>query len=180
MELSRRTFAKTLAASMAALTVPPGVLYASEPQEGLGISHAADAIHREAAIKATPARIYAALTEAKQFDGVTTLSAAMKSMTLKDTPSVISNEPGGAFALFGGYVSGRQIELVPNTRIIQVWRAGSWPAGAYSLVSWKLTASAAATILSMDHSGFPASEVQHLAEGWRDNYFAPLIKYLGS
>ena len=129
-------------------------------------------------IKATPARVYAALTEAKQFDGVARLSDAMKTMPLKDNPSVISNEVGGAFALFGGYVTGRQIELVPGTRVVQAWRAGSWKPGDYSLVTWRLAAQGAGTRLTLDHAGFPPGEAQHLAEGWQLNYFVPLAKYL--
>ena len=64
----------------------------------------------------------AALTDAKQFDGVAKLSAAMKAMSGSSTPSAISAVAGGTFALFGGYITGRQIELVPNARIVQVWR----------------------------------------------------------
>jgi uncharacterized protein YndB with AHSA1/START domain len=178
MSVTRREFAARLAASLSALTLPATLLRAAKPQAELGISHSADSIHQERVIKASPARVYAALTDAKQFDGVAKLSDAMKTMSLKDNPSVIGKEPGGTFALFGGYVTGRQIELVADTRIVQVWRAGSWPSGAFSLVTWKLAAEGNGTRLTLDHAGFPAGTVQHLAEGWRDNYYAPLIKYL--
>lgn len=178
MPVSRRSFAKTITFSAAALAIPRAFVRAGEPQGDLGVLHTADSIHQESVINATPARVYAALTDAKQFDGVAKLSAAMKSMSPKDAPSVISKEAGGTFALFGGYVTGRQIELMPNARIVQVWRAGSWPAGAYSLVTWKLTAEGPGTRLTMDQTGFPAGTAQHLAEGWRDNYYKPLSAYL--
>ncbi len=129
-------------------------------------------------IKAAPSLVYAALTAAKQFDGVAKFSDAMKNMSLKDNPSVISNEVGGAYALFGGYVTGRQIELVPGVRIVQVWRAGSWKPGQYSLVTWQLTPQSAGTRLMLDHAGFPSGTAQHLAEGWKLNYYEPLAKYL--
>jgi activator of HSP90 ATPase len=178
--LDRRTFAKTVAASAAALAVPDQLLHGAEMQGDLGIMHNAAAIHREAVIKATPARIYAALTEAKQFDGVYKLSNAAKTMPATTGPSAISKEPGGTFALFGGYITGRQIELVPNSHIVQVWRSAGWPAGDYSLVVWNITAAGDSTKLSLDHTGFPAAEAEHLAQGWRDNYFVPLIKYVSS
>jgi len=125
MPVSRRSFAQTMTLSAAALAMPRAYLRAADPQDDLGISHTADSIHQESVLRGTPAQVYAALTDAKQFDGVAKRSAAMRSMSLKDTPSVISTEAGGTFALFGGYVTGRQIELVPNVRIVQVWRAGS-------------------------------------------------------
>jgi hypothetical protein len=35
-------------------------------------------------------------------------------MHLGDKPTEISREVGGAFTLFGGYIIGRHVELVPN------------------------------------------------------------------
>ena len=81
--------------------------------------------------------------------------------------------------MFGGYVTGRQVELVQDTRIVQVWRAGSWKPGEYSLVKFELTAQGANTKLTLDHTGFPKGEAQHLADGWKGNYFEPLAKLLG-
>lgn len=180
MPLTRRSFAKRLTTSAVVLAIPRALVREAEPQSDLGISHTAVSIHQESLLKATPVRVYAALTDAGQFDGVAKLSAAMKSMSLNSNPSVISADAGGAFALFGGYVSGRQIELVPNTRIVQVWRAGSWKAGEYSLVRFELTGQGSNTKLTLDHTGFPEGEAQHLAEGWLGNYFQPLAKYLSS
>lgn len=179
MQLTRRSFAKSVAALLASLGVPPGLLLAAEPQSGLGISHTADSIRQEGFFKASPARLYAALTVARQFDGIVKLSDAMKTMPLKHTPSVIGTQAGSAFALFGGYITGRQIELVPNTRIVQVWRAGSWKAGDYSLVKFEFSGGRSTTNLVLTHTGFPAGEAQHLAEGWKGNYFEPLAKFLG-
>ena len=180
MSLTRRSFAQTLTVSAAALVLPRTLLATTDAQSDLGISHTADAIHQQSVIAASPARVYAALTDAKQFDGVVKLSAAMKTMAGSPTPSVISQDAGGAIALFGGYITGRQIELVPNTRIVQVWRAGSWTAGDYSIVRFVLGAEGSGTRVTLDHTGFPAGQAQHLAEGWQENYLQPLAKYLAS
>jgi len=180
MSQTRRSFAKTLTASAAALTIPGALFRDEKGQADLGISHTATAIHQESLISATPDRVYAALTDANQFDGVVKLSDATKSMSLPKTPSVISKAVGGTFALFGGYLTGWQIELVPMERIVQVWRAGSWKPGEYSLVRFVIAAAGSQTKLTLDHTGFPADQAQHLAEGWIGNYFQPLAKYLAS
>jgi activator of HSP90 ATPase len=177
--LTRRAFTARLATSITALGTTPGLLLGVRSRSDLGIYHTADSIHQEKLIKASPVRVYSALTDAKQFDGVAKLSAAMKSMALNSTPSMISKEVGGPFALFGGYLTGRQIELVQDSRIVQVWRAGSWKPGEYSLVKFELTPEGSSTKLTLDHTGFPAGTAQHLAEGWQMNYFEPLVKYLG-
>src|SRR6202521_1010929 len=88
------------------------------------ISRTAESIHQEPVIKASRKRIYEALTDAKQFDKVIQLSGVMQSMHLGDKAAEISREVGGAFTLFGGYITGRHVELVPNERIVQAWRTG--------------------------------------------------------
>jgi uncharacterized protein YndB with AHSA1/START domain len=143
------------------------------------ISHTAEAIHQEPIFKASRKRVYEALTDAKQFNGVVQLSGAMKSgIPPGAKPGEITREPGGAFSLFGGYVTGRQIELVPNERIVQAWRAGSWDPGIYSIAKFDLVEAGAGTKIVFDHTGFPKGKAEHLAEGWRINYWEPLEKFL--
>jgi activator of HSP90 ATPase len=144
------------------------------------ISHAAESIHQEPVFKASRKRVYEALTDAKQFDKVIQLSAAVKSgMAKAPNPPEISREAGGAFALFGGYISGRQIELVPNERIVQAWRVGSWDVGVYSIAKFALAEQGSGTKIVFDHTGFPKGDGEHLAEGWKINYWQPLEKFLG-
>ena len=45
---------------------------------------------------------------------------------------------GGAFTTFGKLIEGRNIELVPNQRIVQAWRPASWEPGLYSIVRFEL------------------------------------------
>jgi uncharacterized protein YndB with AHSA1/START domain len=146
-----------------------------------GISHTAESIHQEPIFKASRKRVYEALTDAKQFDKVVRLSAAMQSgMSPGAKATELSGQVGGAFALFGGYVTGRQIELVPNERIVQAWRAGGWNPGIYSIAKFELAEQGSGTKIVFDHTGFPEGRAQHLAEGWRTNYWEPLEKYLAT
>ena len=151
--------------------------WAKEAEEE--ISHTADAIHQEPVFKASRKRVYEALTDAKQFDKVIQMSAAVKSgMAKAPNPPEISREVGGAFALFGGYIFGRQLELVPNERIVQAWRVGSWDAGIYSIAKFALVEEGSGTKIVFDHTGFPKGDAEHLAEGWKINYWEPLGKLL--
>jgi uncharacterized protein YndB with AHSA1/START domain len=150
--------------------------FGQAPEE---ISHSAESIHLETVFKASRKRVYEALTDAKQFNKVTQLSAAVQSGMAPATPTAeIANAPGGAFSFFGGYVTGRNVELVPNERIVQAWRAGSWPPGIYSIVKFDLVEQGSDTKMVFDHTGFPKGEAEHLVEGWKTNYWAPLAKFL--
>ena len=145
-----------------------------------GILRAEEAIHQEPVFKASRKRVYEALTDASQFDKVVQLSAAMQGGGMKTgaAPVTVSREVGGAFAAFGGYISGRQVELVPNERIVQVWRAGSWDPGSYSIAKFVMVEQGAETRIKFDHTGFPKGQAEHLAEGWKVNYWEPLAKFL--
>jgi len=143
------------------------------------ISHTAESIHQEPVFKASRKRVYEALTDAKQFNKVVLLSTAMKSgMAPGSKPTEISPEAGGAFSLFGGYVTGRHIELVPNERIVQAWRAGGWDPGIYSIAKFDLLEQGSVTKVVFDHAGFPKGRAEHLAGGWKINYWEPLEKFL--
>ena len=123
--------------------------------------------------------MYEALTNAKQFQKVVLLSAAMKSgMVPPGKPAEISTESGGTFWLFGGYILGRHIELVPNERIVQAWRTAEWEPGSYSIAKFELAEQDEGTKIIFDHTGFPKGAGEHLAAGWKVNYWEPLEKSL--
>ena len=143
-----------------------------------GISHTAEAIHQEAVFTASRKRVYEALTDAKRFDRVIQFSGVMQSMHLPDKPAEISGEVGGAFTLFGGYITGRHVELVPNQRIVQAWRTGGWAPGVYSIAKFELVEQGSGTKIGFDHGGFPKGEAEVLASGWKAHYWEPLAKLL--
>jgi|SRR5580693_309505 activator of HSP90 ATPase len=140
---------------------------------GEEISRNAESIHQEVMFKASRKRVYEALTDAEQFTKVVRLSKAPGGPA-----AAISKEAGGAFSAFGGYITGRHIELVPNERIVQAWRAGGWEAGKYSIARFELKEQGEQTKLVFDHTGLPNGDAEHLLEGWNTNYWEPLRKYL--
>ncbi len=162
-----------IAFSGLALTSPEAWSAADEE-----ISRTAESIHQEPVFKANRKRAYEALTDAKQFDKVIQLSGVMQAMHLGDKPAEISREVGGSFALFGGYITGRHVELVPNERIVQAWRTGSWAPGVYSIAKFDLVEQGSGTKIVFDHTGFPKGDAEVLASGWKAHYWEPLAKLL--
>jgi len=122
-------------------------------------------IHEEVEFQVTPHRVYEALLDSKQFTA------------FSGVPGEIHREAGGAFSLFDGQILGRNVELVPDRRIVQAWRAASWPEGVYSIARFELEGRGSGTRLVFDHTGFPAGLRDSLASGWQAHYFGPLKKY---
>jgi len=145
------------------------------------ISHTAESIHQDVIFKASRKRVYEALTQAKEFDKVVRLSAAMQGgMPPGARPTEISTEVGGTFAIFAGHIIGLHLEFVPHERIVQAWRVVDWKAGDFSIAKFELVEQGAETKLVLEHKGFPKGLAEHLAEGWRINYWEPLAKMLGN
>jgi activator of HSP90 ATPase len=144
-----------------------------------GLLHNAEAIRQEVTLDASPQRVYEALTSSQDFDMITRLSDGAALLAAAGAkPTAISTEVGGEFTLFGGYITGRHVEMLPNERLVQAWRAGSWRAGEFSIVAFNLTAEDGKTRLKFEHRGFPNGNGASLAHGWHSHYWEPLAKFL--
>jgi activator of HSP90 ATPase len=147
-------------------------LCARTPQESMKqipstpVSDARTSLHQEVLLSAAAPRIYEALLDAKQF-------AAFSGM-----PAEIDRKAGGAFSMFGGLIEGRNVEITPNARIVQAWRPTHWEPSVYSIVRFDFKPQAAATLVILEHYGFPQGEYEHLYSGWTGHYFEPLKKFL--
>jgi predicted enzyme related to lactoylglutathione lyase/uncharacterized protein YndB with AHSA1/START domain len=124
-------------------------------------------IHQEVVFDAPASKLYQALVDATVFTKLTGAPAT-------GTPS-----EGATFTAFGGHVTGRNIELVDGKRVVQVWRAKTWPEGLYSIARFELRAEGSKTRLVFDHDGFPADMLDHLSAGWQANYWNALKKLEG-
>jgi activator of HSP90 ATPase len=136
-----------------------------EPQS-TGVEGLLTYLHQEIEIKSSRHRVYEALLDSKQF-------AAFTGM-----PAEIDRQPGGGFSTFGGLIGGRNVELIPDQRIVQAWRPTDWDPGVYTLVKFELKDWSSQTKLILDHTGFPEGNFRHLDSGWYLRYWEPLRTYL--
>jgi uncharacterized protein YndB with AHSA1/START domain len=174
--MNRRKMIIGTAITVGGMAVSPHEAFAVAGDE---ITHSSAAIHQRRVFNASPKRVYEALTDSTQFHKVTMLSDAMRGgMPAGAQPTAISSTVGGAFTLFGGVITGRHIELVPDTRLVQAWRDSDWKRGVFSLVKFELTPEGRGTALTFEHTGFPSADAAHLNAGWKSNYWEPLAKYL--
>ena len=181
--ISRRALTLTLAALPVGLVIaaePPAAPAKDESSAGAdGLSHTAEAIRQEVTLDASPQRVYQALTSTKDFDSITRLSDGAALLNAAGAkPTAISSEVGGSFTLFGGYITGRHLEMLPSERLVQAWRAGSWKTGGFSIAAFYLTAERGKTKVTFEHRGFPNGNGVSLAHGWHSHYWAPLAKFL--
>ncbi|MCX6169571.1 MAG: SRPBCC domain-containing protein [Ignavibacteriales bacterium] len=114
----------------------------------------------------TPKRIYDAWLNGKKHSAMTGASATS------------SNKIGGKFTAWDKYISGKNLELVPNKRILQAWRSTEFSKDhldSYLLI--KLEEVKNGTKVSIVHTEIPDGTGAAYKKGWKDFYFAPMKKY---
>jgi activator of HSP90 ATPase len=154
----------SLASDSSALAQAPQTM---EEKPATAANRTRTSLHEEIDLKSDPQHIYEVLLDAKQFKAFT------------GAPAEIDPKPGGAFSMFGGQIVGRNVELVPNQRIVQAWRPTHWDPGVYSIVEFELKPKGSGTLVVLEHKGFPEGDFDHLEWGWHAHYWEPLKKYFG-
>jgi activator of HSP90 ATPase len=141
-------------------------LAATPAQGASGNAASLTALREDEDFTASPHRVYQALLDEKHFSAFT------------GAPAKINPNEGGAMSLFGGAIVARNVELVPDKRVVQAWRDAAWAPGIYSMVKFELTPKGTGTHLVLDQTGFPAGQFSDLDSGWHEHYLAPMKKYL--
>jgi len=90
----------------------------------------------------------------------------------------MSGEVGAQVSAWDGYISGRNLELIPGERIVQSWRTTEF-AGEHedSVISIVLTEVGDSTLLTLEHSNVPDDKRSYEEGGWQSNYFEPMVAY---
>ena len=112
--------------------------------------------------KAPPHDVYEALMDSRKHSKFTGDKAS------------ISRKVGGKFSAFDGYSEGTNLELEPDNKIVQTWRASDWPEGHYSKVAFTFKEIPNGTRLSFVQTGIPEKQFNYISQGWRDYYWAPM------
>jgi activator of HSP90 ATPase len=123
-------------------------------------------IHQTVTFKVIPHEVYEALMDSK------------KHAAFSGGAARISREVGGEFMAYDDYITGRNIELVPDKKIVQDWRAVDWAEDYYSRITFELTPIPEGTRLDFTHEDLPEGTEEEFTQGWIDNYWEPMKKYL--
>jgi activator of HSP90 ATPase len=123
-------------------------------------------IRQTATFSASPHAVYEALMDAR------------KHAKFTGAPATTSRKVGGAFTAYGGALSGTNLELIPDKKIVQAWRADDWPAGHFSRATFALKNVKSGTQLSFYQSGVPDKEYAGVKQGWVEHYWTPMRKML--
>jgi uncharacterized protein YndB with AHSA1/START domain len=92
--------------------------------------------------------------------------------------AVMSDEVGAEVAAWDGYISGRNLALVPGERIVQSWRTTEFTdEHEDSIITVTLEEVADGTLLTLEHSKVPKDQRSYEEGGWQEHYFEPMKAY---
>lgn len=89
--------------------------------------------------------------------------------------AVMSIEPGTEFSLWGGSITGKNLEFIEGKKIMQHWYFGDQK--EESIVSIILHQHQKGTSVELRHSNIPDEAYDDIVEGWNEAYFGALIDF---
>jgi activator of HSP90 ATPase len=96
-------------------------------------------------------------------------------------PAQISAKEGTKFSAHGGYIVGKNLQLVKNRLIVQSWLGTDWAKGeSDSTFIMLFEQKGKDAIIEMTHANIPDKNVKGIKQGWVDYYWTPWKKYLAS
>jgi uncharacterized protein YndB with AHSA1/START domain len=119
-------------------------------------------------IPASPQEIYEAWLDSVVHSEMTGSEASM------------SDETGAQVSAWDGYITGRNLELVPGERIVQSWRTTQFTdEHEDSQIIVTLKAVEDGTLLTLEHTNVPDAQRSYEEGGWEEHYFDPMKEYFG-
>lgn len=100
-------------------------------------------------------------------------------MSLYEKPILTFLQFSFRFALFGGNITGKFEEIVPNKKITKQWRVKSWPAGHHSNVELTIEEKDDHTLLKLKQTLVPSNEYDSTEQNWNRYYFTPIKQTFG-
>jgi activator of HSP90 ATPase len=85
---------------------------------------------------------------------------------------------GGKFTAYGDYISGVNLKLEQDRKIVQKWTSGDFPRGYFTEVSFEFRKKGHETKLILIQKKVPEKDYEEIASGWKEFYWNPIKDFL--
>lgn len=86
--------------------------------------------------------------------------------------ATMSDSVGFEFSLWSGQISGTNLEIIKNKKIVQKWHYDNWKED--SKVTITLSGNTSKTEIKLLHEEVPQKHLKSIAEGWDSFYFGAI------
>jgi activator of HSP90 ATPase len=94
-------------------------------------------------------------------------------------PARIGRKVGGRFRAFRGPLGGKNLLVLPDRQIVQLWRAIHWRKEDWSVLILTFGKVAGGAQIDLVQVGVPAYDHKGVRKGWPKFYWRPWKKFLG-
>jgi activator of HSP90 ATPase len=119
-------------------------------------------IEQTVIIGAPPAEVYEAILDPKIHSEFTQAKAEN------------DKKEKGKFSAYDGYISGVNLKLDKDKKIVQKWTSNDFPKGHYATVTFEFKKHNKGTELVFTQTDIPEKNCEEVAQGWKDFYWKPL------
>ena len=125
-------------------------------------------IHQSIYIQASPQQVYQLYLDADLHASIT------------GGPAQIEAKVGGQMQAYGDYITGTFIELIPNKKIVQTWKASEekWTHPEPSILTLTFKPEREGTIIELLQENVPADLQEDFEKGWHQFYWEPMKAFL--
>jgi len=116
-------------------------------------------IRQTVTFNASPQEVYEVIMDSKKHE------------SLSGEKASISREVGGAFKAWGEHISGFNLVLQPDRKIVQAWRAHDWWDDHYSIATFDLCEVDGGTELRFTQIGVRPHRFEGHSRGWIETYW---------
>ncbi len=89
---------------------------------------------------------------------------------------IMDDQVGTEFSLYDGNISGKNLEIEKEKKIVQQWYFGEQE--EQSIVTIKLHDDKGNTSVEVRQTNIPDEAYENIVEGWSDAYFEPIMELL--
>jgi activator of HSP90 ATPase len=94
-------------------------------------------------------------------------------------PAEITATEGSNYSAHGGYITGKNLQMIPDRLIVQTWRAQNWAGSDIdSTFIIYLEKQGTDVLLHAVHANVPDDAYEGLDAGWKKMYWEPWKLYL--
>jgi activator of HSP90 ATPase len=86
----------------------------------------------------------------------------------------IDRKVHGKFSVWDGYITGENIKLEKDKKIVQRWTCSDLPEGYYTEVAFEFKKAKEGTQLIFTQTKVPLENYKELVQGWKDYYWKPI------
>jgi activator of HSP90 ATPase len=90
-------------------------------------------------------------------------------------PAKMDTEPGNEFSLWEGDITGKNLELIQDRKVVQEWYFGNQ--SEKSVVTITIQPDRDNSLVTVEQTNIPDDDFTDISEGWKEYYIGAIVNF---